>query len=88
MVDAIRTTEAALGRVHYDLTPEDAKSRIYRRSLYVIQDVKAGDVLTEENVRSIRPANGLGPHHLQRVVGRTAKHDIARGTPLDWDLFE
>lgn len=88
MVDAIRTTEAALGRVHYDLTPEDAKSRIYRRSLYVIQDVKAGDLLTEENVRSIRPANGLGPHHLQRVVGRTAKQDIARGTPLAWELFE
>lgn len=86
MVDAIRVAERALGEVHYGVTPEDANGRAYRRSLFVVQDVAAGEVFTAENVRSIRPANGLAPKHLNEVLGRRAARLIERGTPLAWEL--
>lgn len=87
MVEAIRETERALGGVHYDVTEGETASRIFRRSLFVVQDVKAGEVFTEENVRSIRPGYGLAPKHLADVIGRQATCNIERGTPLDWDLI-
>lgn len=86
MVDAIRTTEAALGRVSYEVGAREAKSRVFRRSLYVVEDVRAGEPFTEKNVRSIRPGDGLPPRHLGEVIGRRAARDIARGVPLAWDL--
>lgn len=86
MVDAVRETEKALGRVNYDVTKREAASRVFRRSLFVVKDVKAGEPFTEENVRSIRPGHGLPPRHLADVLGRTASRDIAQGTPLAWDL--
>jgi N-acetylneuraminate synthase len=58
-----------------------------RRSLYVVQDVRAGDVVTEQNVRSIRPAGGLAPDAMSTVLGRTFSQDVGRGTPLTWDLI-
>ena len=86
MVEAVRTAERALGGVHYGASGEEEKSRVFRRSLFVVEDVKAGEKFTEKNVRSIRPGNGLHTRHLKEVLGRTATRDIARGTPLSWEL--
>jgi len=86
MVQAIRIAEKALGKIHYGMSEREAKSRVFRRSLFVVKDIKAGDVFTEENVRSIRPGHGLSPKYLQDVLGRRAAKEIGRGTPLDWNL--
>ncbi len=88
MVDAIRTTERALGRVYFGVSPQEAGSRAFRRSLFVVQDLRRGEEFTTRNVRSIRPAQGLHTRHLPQVLGKRASRDIVRGTPLDWDLVE
>jgi N-acetylneuraminate synthase len=87
MVEAVRTAEQSLGRIHYGLSGKDEASRVFRRSLFVVEDVKAGEPFTERNVRSIRPGSGLPPKSLSHVLGRRAAQDIAGGTPLAWDLF-
>ncbi len=86
MVEAIRVAEKALGEVRYEVTEREAASRVFRRSLFVVRDVKAGEVFTEENVRSIRPGYGLHTRYLDEVLGRRAARDIERGTPLRWKL--
>ncbi len=86
MVQMIRTVERALGRPRYGPTASEKKSLAFRRSLFVVADTKAGEPFTVSNVRSIRPANGLPPRDLSRVLGRKARKDIAAGTPLSWDL--
>jgi len=86
MVEAVRVAEKALGRVCYEVTEQEAASRVFRRSLFVIQDLKAGEVLTEANVRSIRPGYGLHTRYLEEVIGKRASQDIKRGTPLNWQL--
>ena len=88
MVEAIRAVEKALGTVRYGAGEHEAKSRVFRRSLFAVRDVKAGEPFTEDNVRSIRPGHGLHPRHLGEIMGRRAKRDVARGTPLAWDLVE
>lgn len=77
----------ALGEVHYGPTEAEAASLMYRRSLYVVEDVKAGAALTRDNVRAIRPGLGLPPKHLDELMGRRVKRDVARGTPVSWDLL-
>ncbi len=84
MVEAIRIAEKALGQVNYQVTEKEKASRVFRRSLFVVKDVKAGDVFTEKNVRSIRPGYGLPPKHAAQVMGRHAACSIPRGTPLAW----
>lgn len=86
LIEAVRETEAALGRVRYGPSPSERPSLAFRRSLFVVEDVRAGEPLTEQNVRSIRPADGLPPSALDEVLGRRAAVDIARGTPLAWSL--
>jgi N-acetylneuraminate synthase len=86
MVDAVRVAEKALGAVNFGIGTKEANSRVFRRSLFVVQDVKRGEVFTEENIRSIRPGHGLHTRHLSDVLGRSAARDIERGTPLSWDL--
>jgi pseudaminic acid synthase len=86
MVDAVRVAEKALGEVHFGFSAKEASSRVFRRSLFVVQDVKRGDLFTGENVRSIRPGHGLHTRHLPEVLGRHAACDIERGTPLRWEL--
>lgn len=86
MVDAIRIAEKALGEVRYEVTEREEASRIFRRSLFVVQDVGVGEMFTEENVRSIRPGYGLHTRYLDQVLGRRAARDIERGTPLSWDI--
>ena len=84
MVEAVRVAEKALGTVHYGVSEAEAKSRVFRRSLFVVKDVKAGEKLTNENVRSIRPGHGLHTRYLDEIVGRRAACNIKRGTPLAW----
>lgn len=88
MVDAIRIAELALGQPAIGPTAKEEESRRFRRSLFVVADVAAGEPLTETNVRSIRPADGLHTRHYEAVLGRRAAHAIERGTPLSWDLLE
>ncbi|MBO1755622.1 pseudaminic acid synthase [Allobranchiibius sp. CTAmp26] len=76
-----------LGRPRIGARQQEKEGLRFRRSLYVVQDVKAGDTVTADNVRSIRPANGLPPDDFQNVVGRTFAHDVARGTALSLDLI-
>lgn len=86
LVDNIRIAEKALGRVHYSLTDEEKKSQVFRRSLFVVKDMKKGDIFSEDNMKSIRPANGLKPKYLNVILGRRAKRDIKKGTPLNWNM--
>ncbi len=86
MVEAVRIAERSLGDAAVGPTPAEAESRRFRRSLFVVEDVAAGEVFTERNVRSIRPADGLHTRDYEAVLGRRAATAIARGTPLSWDL--
>ena len=88
MVDAVRVTEKALGKVYFGCSAKEASSRVFRRSLFIVQDVKRGDLFTAESVRSIRPGHGLHTRHLAEVLARRAARDIERGTPLSWELVE
>jgi N-acetylneuraminate synthase len=87
MVEAVRVAEKALGEVHFGIETKEASSRVFRRSLFVVQDVKRGELFNAENVRSIRPGYGLHTRHLPEVIGRPAMCDVERGTPLSWDLI-
>lgn len=84
---SLRTAWAACGRVHYGGSDAEQTSRVFRRSLFVVEDVAAGELLTRRNVRAIRPGHGLPTRHLPDVLGRRAARAIARGTPLAWDLL-
>jgi len=86
MVDAVRVAEKALGSVRFAPGAREASGLQFRRSLFVVDNVKSGDVFTKSNVRSIRPADGLHPRHLDEVLGQRAVCDIERGTPLQWNL--
>jgi sialic acid synthase SpsE len=86
MVEAVRTAEKALGSVQFGCGPREANSRKFRRSLFVVADIKKGELFTRENVRSIRPADGLPPSHFNEVLGKRAARDVERGTPLSWAL--
>ena len=85
MVDEIRVAEKALGEVRYEVTEREAAARAYRRSLFVVKDVRQGEAFTAENVRSIRPADGLPPKHLDQVLGRRAARDLKAGSALCWE---
>lgn len=84
MVEEIRIVEKAVGKVTYELTDSQKRNREDMRSLFVVQDIRAGEVFTAENVRSIRPGFGLAPIHYEDVLGQRAKTDIEKGTPLAW----
>jgi pseudaminic acid synthase len=86
MVEAVRTAEKALGAVQFASGPNEASSRKFRRSLFVVEDVKKGELYTKQNLRSIRPADGLHPRHLNEVLGKRAARDVERGTRLSWAL--
>lgn len=88
MIQEIRNLEKALGTVNYDLTPQQRRSREHSRSLFVVKGMKKGETFTEENLKSIRPAFGLPTKYFKDIIGKKARKDIARGTPLDWSLVE
>jgi N-acetylneuraminate synthase len=84
MVAAVRRVEQALGRVAYGPSPAEAPSLRFRRSLFVVQPIPAGALLTTDNVRCLRPAAGLAPRFLDEIIGRRATRDLEPGTPLSW----
>ena len=86
MVDAIRTAEKALGEVSYEITEKQKESRAFRRSLFVVKDIKKGEEFTEENVRSIRPGLGLPPKYYDILLGKRVNRDVERGTAVSWKL--
>lgn len=88
MVKNVRIMEQALGSYKYEISDEQAAERRLSRSLFVVKDINAGDLITPENVRSIRPGNGLHTKYYEEVLGMTAIHDIEKGTPLSWDLIK
>jgi len=88
MVDEIRRVEKALGEINPKLNDKIKKSRLFARSLFVVKDIKVGEKFTEENVRSIRPSYGLPPKHIKEILGKKAKQNIERGTPLSWNLID
>ncbi len=85
MVEQVREVEKAMGSVQYGVSRQEESNACFRRSLFVVEDIAAGEVLTPEKIRSIRPAYGLKPKHYQKVLGRTAKRALRRGTPLSFD---
>lgn len=86
MVETVRNVESALGKVTYDLSPAIVKSRTFGRSLFAVENIQEGEIFTINNIRSIRPGNGLAPKYMYELIGKKAKHDIERGTPLSWDI--
>jgi pseudaminic acid synthase len=87
MVEAVRIAERALGQIHFGVSAQEASSRVFRRSLFVVQDMKSGEVFTDQNVRSVRPGHGLHTRHLPEILGKRAARDVERGTPMSWDLL-
>jgi sialic acid synthase SpsE len=77
--------EKALGTVSYGLTAKEEASRVFRRSIFVVQDIPAGGQITRENVRIIRPGHGLAPKFLTSVLGRSVTRSLPKGTPLGWN---
>tara|TARA_B110000114_G_scaffold90704_1_gene95799 strand:+ start:331 stop:1383 length:1053 start_codon:yes stop_codon:yes gene_type:complete len=88
MVKAVREAEKAVGEINYDLTEKQIKGRDFSRSLYVVEAVKKGDVVTDKNVRSIRPGFGLHPKHYKELLGSTFIRNIEKGTPLSFSLIK
>jgi len=88
MVNDIRKVEAAMGNASFKIGELEKKNMVFRKSLFVIMDMRKGERFTEENVRSIRPNFGLQPKYLKDVLGKRAKKDVSKGTPLSWELIE
>lgn len=86
LVESIRIAESALGKVRYGLTKGERQSRVFRRSLFVVDNIKKGEFFNERNLRSIRPAYGLPPKYLKTILGKKAKRNIKRGTALKWEM--
>lgn len=87
MVKAVREAEKALGVVDYKLTDKQSKGRDFSRSLYVIKDIRAGDIITEQHVKSIRPGFGLHPKFLNEVLGKRASRNLEKGEKVSWDMI-
>lgn len=88
MVDAVRTTEKSIGKVRYAPAQRETASRMFRKSLFVVRDVAVGEPFTLENIKCIRPGNGLHPRFLEQVLNSKARQSLPRGTPLDIDHFD
>lgn len=86
LVEETERAWQALGRVSYGPAESERKSLVYRRSLYVVRDMQAGELFTGENVRAIRPGFGLPPKYIENVLGKRARNNISKGTALSWDL--
>lgn len=87
MVNAVREAESAIGVVDYKLTEKQAKGKDFSRSLYVVQDIKEGDIITEENVRSVRPGFGLHPKYFNDILGKKVNADLEKGDALKWECI-
>lgn len=88
MVQDIRDVEKALGKVTYELTEKQKKSKEHSRSLFVVKDIKEGEIFTEENVRSIRPGFGMKTKYVKDILGKKSKMDLKKGTPMEWKFIK
>lgn len=88
LVDGVRTCEAALGRIQYGATGQAAANKKFGRSLFIAEDVKAGEALTPQSLRSVRPGDGLHTRHYAELIGRKVRADVRKGTPVDWSLLD
>jgi len=88
MIQAVRDAEKLLGKVDYSMTEKKKKSRQFSRSLYVAEDIQVGEVITEKNIRSIRPGYGLHPKYLNKVLGEKALTNLEKGTALTWSVIK
>jgi len=88
MVEDIRAVERAIGKISYDISEKEKINKNFRRSIFVVKDIKKGEIFTENNIRVIRPAYGLPPKHFEEILGRKASKDIERGTPLEWNMID
>ena len=88
MVNAVRKAEEMMGVVDYKMTEKKKKSRQFSRSLFIVKDVKSGEKITNENVRSIRPGFGMHPKHFSNIIGKKINKDADKGTPLSFNLIE
>lgn len=87
MTKSVREAESAIGVVNYNLTEKQRKGREFCRSLYIVEDIKLGDVLTKKNVRSIRPGFGMHPKHFNEILGKKIKRDMEKGEALKWEMI-
>lgn len=88
MVNAVRSAEKAIGKIDYSLTPKQIKGKYFSRSLYVVNDIKKGEIITKENVRSIRPGFGLHPKYYSQILGKKVNKDIKKGERLNWNIID
>ena len=88
MVDAVRLTEKMMGKVDYEMTESKKKSREFSRSLFIVTDVKKGEIISNENIRSIRPGFGLQPKELPNIIGKKFSKSQEKGTPLSWNMIQ
>ena len=88
MVEHIRIVEKAMGSVTYELSPKQQAEREHSRSLFIAEDMTAGDILDESNMRSVRPANGLHTKYYDKLLGKRVNKDLKMGTPLNWDMID
>lgn len=88
MIEDVRAAKRIVGQIHYGPTPGEIGNQKFRRSLFAVKDIKAGEVISSENVRSIRPSTGLQPKYYAAIIGKHARQDIPYGTPLKLDMFE
>lgn len=88
MVKDIRMTESAMGKAVYGVAKQEESSIVFRRSLFAVEDIKAGETFSEQNIRSIRPGYGIKPKHYNEILGKKAVRDIKRGEPLKFEMIE
>ena len=88
MCKQIRIAEAAIGEVTFDLTEAQKREREHSRSLFVVKDIKCGETFTSDNIKSIRPGFGLHTKYYNQIIGKKARCDIKKGTPLKWEIIE
>ena len=88
MVKAVRQAEKSIGSVNYNLTESQRKSRNFSRSIYVVEDIKKGEKLTQKNIRSVRPGFGLHPKYLEQIIGKKVNKDLKKGQRMDLKFIE
>lgn len=88
MVEDIRAAEKAIGKVCYDISEREKASQVFRRSIFVVENIKEGEIFTEKNIRVIRPGYGLSPKYYEDIIGKKASKDIEKGEPLCWNMVD
>lgn len=88
LVQSVRTIEVALGKPTYNVVESESKNKVFRRSLFIVKDMKKGDIISNENVRSIRPGQGLPTKYFKSILGKKITRNVEKGTPLAWRLIK